>query len=62
MILDKLQNHAQQDVASRHYDRHDYLAEKRRALEQWETELRARLAETWWHCKGRESATFSHWG
>lgn len=43
-ILDKLQNHAQQDVASRHYDRHDYLAEKRRALEQWEAELRARLA------------------
>lgn len=44
-ILDKLQNHAQQDVASRHYDRHDYLAEKRRALEQWEAELRARLVE-----------------
>ena len=43
-ILDKIQNHAQQDVASRHYDRHDYLTEKRRALEQWETELRARLA------------------
>lgn len=43
-ILDKIQNHAQQDVASRHYDRHDYLSEKRRALEQWEAELLARLA------------------
>jgi len=44
-ILDKIQNHALQDVASRHYDRHDYLAEKRRALEQWENELQARLCE-----------------
>ena len=43
-ILDKIQNHAQSDVASRHYDRHDYLPEKRAALEQWARELLARLA------------------
>lgn len=34
-ILDKVQNHARQDVASRHYDRHDYLTEKRAALDLW---------------------------
>ena len=43
-ILDKVQNHALSDVASRHYDRHDYLSEKRVALNQWAAELTARLA------------------
>lgn len=43
-ILDKIQNHALQDVASRHYDRHDYLNEKRAALETWCNELAARVA------------------
>jgi integrase len=43
-ILDKVQNHSQQDVASRHYDRHDYLAEKRAALVQWDSALQAKLA------------------
>lgn len=42
-ILDRIQNHALHDVASRHYDRYDYLAEKRAALERWEAELRMRL-------------------
>ena len=28
--------HAQDDVLARHYDKHDRLAEKRRALEIWE--------------------------
>lgn len=40
----RIQGHALQDVGSRHYDRHDYLEEKRTALLQWERELRARLA------------------
>lgn len=43
-ILDRIQNHAQQDVASRHYDRHSYLPEKRAALERWASELAARMA------------------
>lgn len=43
-ILDKIQNHAQQDVASRHYDRHDYLDEKRAALDRWTAELAARVS------------------
>ena len=38
-IRDRLQNHALQDVSSRHYDRHDYLQEKRLALEVWEARL-----------------------
>lgn len=43
-ILDRVQNHNRSDVASRHYDRHDYLTEKRAALNQWAAELMARLA------------------
>jgi integrase len=31
--------HAQDDVHGRHYDKHDRLAEKRRALESWEAHL-----------------------
>lgn len=38
-LRDRIQNHALQDVSSRHYDRYDYLAEKRDALEQWERRL-----------------------
>lgn len=41
---DRIQNHAQQDVSSRHYDRHAYLPEKRRALETWCAELAARVS------------------
>ena len=43
-ILDRIQNHAAQDVASRHYDRHGYLEEKRGALATWERDLSARVA------------------
>lgn len=38
-IRDRLQNHALQDVSSKHYDRYDYLLEKRIALEAWEQYL-----------------------
>lgn len=34
-IRDRLQNHALQDVSSVHYDRYDYLKEKRQAAEKW---------------------------
>lgn len=35
-IRDRIQNHALNDVSSEHYDRYDYLTEKRRVLEIWE--------------------------
>ena len=38
-IRDRVQNHALNDVSSKHYDRYDYLAEKRIALESWEQKL-----------------------
>jgi integrase len=38
-IRDKLQNHALQDVSSKHYDRYEYMPEKRIALESWERKL-----------------------
>lgn len=38
-IRDRLQNHALQDVSSRHYDRYEYVKEKRMALEAWEKKL-----------------------
>ncbi len=38
-IRDRIQNHALDDVASKHYDRYDYLAEKRVAMEQWNKNL-----------------------
>lgn len=34
-IRDRLQNHALRDVSSMHYDRHEYLAEKRAAMKVW---------------------------
>lgn len=34
-IRDRLQNHTRGDVSSIHYDRYDYLAEKREAMEKW---------------------------
>lgn len=34
-MRDRLQHHAMSDVGSRHYDRYDYLAEKREAMDQW---------------------------
>lgn len=34
-IRDRVQNHALVDVSTKHYDRYDYLSEKREALETW---------------------------
>ncbi|PML28904.1 integrase [Vibrio breoganii] len=38
-IRDRLQNHALNDVSSKHYDRYEYLSEKRQALEIWERKI-----------------------
>lgn len=38
---DRIHNHALTDVSSRHYDRYDYLTEKREALNHWGDLLRA---------------------
>ncbi|WP_392340720.1 tyrosine-type recombinase/integrase [Moritella marina] len=38
-IRDRIQNHAFNDVSSKHYDRYDYLSEKREALVIWERTL-----------------------
>lgn len=38
-LRDRLQNHALNDVSSKHYDRYEYLPEKRQALEKWERHL-----------------------
>lgn len=43
-IRDRLQNHALTDVSSKHYDRYDYLPEKREALLKWEDKLRETIA------------------
>ena len=43
-VRDRVQNHALHDVASKHYDRFDYLPDKRAALEGWQWELRRILA------------------
>jgi len=34
-IRDRVQNHSLHDVSSKHYDRYDYLSEKRQALKVW---------------------------
>lgn len=41
---DKFQNHAMTDVSSRHYDRYDYLAEKRQVMAVWDVYLNSILA------------------
>lgn len=38
-IRDRIQNHALHDVASKHYDRHDYFDEKLDGLQRWQDEL-----------------------
>ncbi len=38
-IRDRLQNHALTDISSKHYDRYDYLEEKKEALKIWEDYL-----------------------
>jgi len=44
-IRDRIQNHAAQDVSSRHYDKFDYQREKKIALQQWESYLFAQLIQ-----------------
>ena len=39
-IRDRLQNHALNDVSSKHYDRHFYIEEKKEALLKWESFLK----------------------
>jgi len=34
-LRDRLQNHALKDVSTKHYDRYDYLAEKRQGMKVW---------------------------
>lgn len=38
-IVDRLHNHAASDVSSKHYNKHDYLQEKRDLLKKWELSL-----------------------
>ena len=38
-LRDRIQNHAISDVSSKHYDRYDYLDEKRGAMDQWQSHL-----------------------
>ncbi len=42
---DRLQNHAMGDISSRHYDRYDYLEEKRAAMAKWETWFEANVEQ-----------------
>lgn len=41
---DRLQNHAQSDVSSVHYDRYDYLKEKREAMQKWDDWIFSKLS------------------
>ncbi|NUY57022.1 integrase arm-type DNA-binding domain-containing protein [Salinivibrio sp. EAGSL] len=45
-LRDRIQNHALNDVSSKHYDRYEYLPEKRRALESWEQRLNENITVT----------------
>lgn len=38
-IRDRLHNHLLHDVSSRHYDRYEYLAEKRQWINAWDQQL-----------------------
>ena len=42
-VRDKLQNHSMQDVSSKHYDRYDYMKEKREAIELWENSCKSAI-------------------
>ncbi|WP_421699708.1 tyrosine-type recombinase/integrase [Ancylobacter sp.] len=44
-IRDRLQNHALQDVSSRHYDRWNYMVEKRAGMDKWDKFVRTMLAK-----------------
>lgn len=41
---DLLQNHTEGDVSSRHYDRYEYLTEKRQAVAKWEAWLQQKVS------------------
>lgn len=45
---DLLQNHARHDVSSRHYDRYEYLDEKRAAVARWDAWMRELLGSSQW--------------
>tara|TARA_B110000908_G_scaffold144160_1_gene173562 strand:+ start:182 stop:397 length:216 start_codon:yes stop_codon:yes gene_type:complete len=36
VMRDRMQNHSAPDVSSKHYDRYDYLPEKKAAMKVWE--------------------------
>ena len=42
-IRDRIQNHALQDVSSKHYDRWHYMPEKRAGMAKWDKFVRALL-------------------
>lgn len=44
-IRDRIQNHSLNDVSTKHYDRYQYLPEKRRALEAWEKRLNLQVVD-----------------
>ncbi len=44
-IRDRLQNHALQNVSSKHYDRWNYMVEKRAGMAKWDKFVRAMLAK-----------------
>jgi len=44
-IRDRLQNHALQDVSSKHYDRWNYMVEKRAGMAKWNKFVRAMLSK-----------------
>ena len=44
-IRDRLQNHVSGDVSSKHYDRYDYMNEKRAAMDQWCAYLKKLIVE-----------------
>ncbi|MBF4427867.1 site-specific integrase, partial [Vibrio anguillarum] len=39
-VRDRIQNHALQDVSTRHYDRYDYFDDKLGGLESWNNKLK----------------------
>ena len=38
-MRDRLQNHKRAGVSAKHYDRYDYIQEKREIISQWEEKL-----------------------
>ena len=45
-IRDRINNHANSDVSSKHYDRYDYLKEKQNALDAWGQRLEQIISTT----------------